>query len=252
MDGPQDRSIYRPGIAEYYRARHLFYLGQLTEAGLVQAETLAASGRNRRAIRELHSLRGERCLARQEPALAVATFQESVRMAREVGRNDPVAEARLALARLRAGMSGDARAEAERLSKAPEELAFALAELWRELGDRDRAVEHALRAHRWAVADGEPYVRRYELDRTRALLAGLGADLPEVPRHDPAKTPPYPWEADVRAFIAKLRAEREAEAEEAKQAADAKATETAKRKAGKPKDCGAGRREAARREGGDP
>ena len=167
-------------------------------------------------------------------------------MAREVGREDPVAEARLALARLRAGMPGDAHAEAERLSTSAGGT-LALAELWRELGDRDRAVEHALRAHRWAVADGEPYVHRYYLDRTRALLAGLGAALPEVPRHDPAKTPPYPWETDVRAFIAKLRADREAkEAAAAKQAAEAKATETAKRKGRKPKD-----REPGGRDGGE-
>ena len=121
---------------------------------------------------------------------------------------------------------------------------LALAELWRELGDRDRATEHAVRAHRFAVADGEPYVHRYYLDRTRALLAELGAALPEVPLHDPAKTPPYPWEADVHAFIAKLRAERAAkEAEAARQAEAAKATETPKRKARKPKDRSTGGRE---------
>ena len=68
-----------------------------------------------------------------------------------------------------------------------------------------------------------------------------------MPRHDPAKTPPYPWEDDVRAFIAKLRAERAAkEAEAARQAEAAKATETPKRKARKPKD-----REPGARDGGE-
>jgi hypothetical protein len=59
-----------------------------------------------------------------------------------------------------------------------------------------------------ATADGEPYVWRYYLDRTRALLAELGATLPEEPRYDPSTTPSYPWEKDVRAVIERLRAER--------------------------------------------
>ena len=66
----------------------------------------------------------------------------------------------------------------------------------------------ALRAHEWAVADGEPYVYRHLLDSTRTLLEELGAELPEVPQHDPASDPPFEWEADVRKMIEELKAER--------------------------------------------
>jgi hypothetical protein len=55
-----------------------------------------------------------------------------------------------------------------------------VAELWWRLREHDHAVEHALRAHRWAVADGEPYVYRYYLDRTRTLLAELGPPQDEI------------------------------------------------------------------------
>jgi tetratricopeptide (TPR) repeat protein len=204
------RAAYRPGDAEGTRARDLFYRGELTEVFLAQAEALARGGRNRSVTRHLYTLRGEWYLARDEPARAVASLTEAVRMAREVGGEVAHPEALLALARLRAGERFDAVGEGERLGKAGDEAALAVAELWRELGDRDRAIEHALRAHRWAVADGEPYVHRYELDRTRALLTEHGAELPEVPRHAPATVKPFPWEKDVRAFIDKLRAEREA------------------------------------------
>jgi hypothetical protein len=98
--------------------------------------------------------------------------------------------------------------EAERLSNAGGGLA--LAELWHALGERDRAIEHALRAHQWSVADGEPYVQRYWLDRTRALLADLGVPLPDVPRYDPAKAHIFSFEAELRVFIDKLKAKRSA------------------------------------------
>jgi hypothetical protein len=208
MSRPRNRAVYRLGDLERYRTADLFYRGELTEKFLVEAERLARDGHNRDAIEEFYRLRGEWCLANKNAASAVENFGELVRMRREVGNDASYAEARLALARLRAGMDVNARGEAERLSKATGGAALAVAELWHELGERDAAVEHALRAHSSAVGDGEPYVYRYYLDRTRALLAELGATLPEVPRYDPSTATPYPWEKDIRALAEKHRAER--------------------------------------------
>ena len=98
----------------------------------------------------------------KEPSLAIEKLGHSVRMARETGGEDVFCEALLALARLRAGERFEARAEAERLSKA-DRGNLAVSELWCELGERDRAVEHALRAHKFYVSDGDPYVLRYYL-----------------------------------------------------------------------------------------
>jgi tetratricopeptide (TPR) repeat protein len=209
----------RFGTLECFRAIDLFYRGELTEDVLARAQTSARNGHNRYAIENLYFLRGEWCLAQREPALAVESFAERVRMSRQVGDEVTSFELLLALARLRAGMDFDIQREAERLSmaisvsdtihirsKARAELA--LGELWHALGEHDSAVEHSLRAHSMATADGEPYVWRYYLDRTRALLAELGATLPEEPRYDPSTTPSYPWEKDVRAVIERLRAER--------------------------------------------
>jgi hypothetical protein len=205
------RAAYRPGSAELWRAVDLFYRGELTEEILTQAEILAKSGRNRHAIQSLQRLRGEWCLKRDQPALAVESLAEAVRMAHEVGHKDERSEAMLALARIRIDEPFDARVGAERLGKTSERAALTVAELWWAVGERDRAVEHALRAHSWVAADGEPYVHRYYLDRARALLTDLGAELPEVPQYDSSKVTPYPWEKDVRVFIDKLRAERVAE-----------------------------------------
>ena len=76
--------------------------------------------------------------------------------------------------------------------------------------DEDNDLLRALAAYRWAWADGEPYVHRYELTKTTELLQQMNVPIPNLPPYDPAKDEPFPWEADVRAAIEKLRAEKEA------------------------------------------
>jgi len=83
-----------------------------------------------------------------------------------------------------------------------------MAALWAALGDTERAKRRAIAAYRWAWADGEPYVWRWELDKARALLEKLGAEVPVLPPYDPAKDPKLPWEDEVRAAIEKLKAAR--------------------------------------------
>ena len=228
MKRPQVRAIYRTGDAEFWHAIDLLRRGELTEAMLMQAEELAREGHNHGAIRSLNQTWGEWYLSRGEPSLAIEKLGHAVRMAREIGSEDGFSEAMLALARLRAGERFDARGEAERLSKTGWGT-LALAELWWKLGARDRAVEHALRAHKFYVSDGEPYLWRYRLDRTRALLAELGVPLPEIPKYDPAKAKIYPWEKDVRAFIDKLKAKRKRAQTKKSEPGDVK-TSKAKRK----------------------
>jgi tetratricopeptide (TPR) repeat protein len=216
MKRPSDRAIYRQGEAEFWHADYLLRRGELTEEILVQAETAVRGGHSHHYISMLYQMRGEWYLRRGELSFAIEQLGHAVRKAREADDEDIFSGALLALARLRAGDRFDAHAEAERLSKAGAG-SIAVAELWRELGDRDRAIDHALRAHEICIGDGEPFVFRHLLDRTRALLSELGAPLPEVPKYDPAKAKIYPWEKDVRAFIEKLKAERtEKEKKEAK------------------------------------
>lgn len=203
---PHDIGIYRPGDAELLHARHCFRLGRLSDVVLTDAERIATEGRNRRVIRDLAALRG-RWLVEQGREEAIAPLQHAIAMARAVGQEDVGAEAALALARLRSGDREGARAEAEALDACGEAAALYLAQVWAELGERERAIAAARRAHDWAVGDGEPYVYRWELTRARGLLAELGAELPEVPVHDPASLPKFDWEPKLRAMIARIEAE---------------------------------------------
>jgi tetratricopeptide (TPR) repeat protein len=170
---------------------------------------LVQASRHRHGARFIARVRGQYHLLRDEADKAVDSFDDAVRMAREVGFKDARAEAWLALARLRADEAFDARGDAVRLDHEPGRPALAVAELWQELGETERAIAAALRAHEWAVADGEPYVFRYELNRSRALLEGLGTEPPRVPEYDPTSDPPFDWEADVRKMIEELEARRE-------------------------------------------
>ena len=219
------RRGYRNGTAEYERAADLYYRGALTEALLVEVETLCRKGRNRHNLCNCLSLRGQWHLSRDEPDLAIGPFNETLRLYREAGQEGREDEVWLALARLRAGYPVDAHAVAKRLdNKSGKIPTLAIVELWCDLGELERASAAALCAHKYACGDGEPYVHRYNLDRADALLRKLGKTPPEVPKHDPENDEVFDWEDEVRALIKKTREEREkreqeeAESEEKKPA----------------------------------
>ena len=138
------------------------------------------------------------------------SFAEAVRMARESGIADAESETGLALAKHHLGQLAEPRREAERLARMRKPAHRTLAQLWLALGDAAQAKPHALAAYKWAWADGEPYVHRYELTKTTELLQQMNVEIPNLPPYDPAKDEPFPWEADVRAAIDRLRAEKEA------------------------------------------
>lgn len=48
------------------------------------------------------------------------------------------------------------------------------------------------------------------LTKSTELLRELNVPIPDLPPYDPAKDPPFPWEAEVEAVIARLRAEKAA------------------------------------------
>ena len=201
------RNIYRSGEAEYGYARFRFWQGDLREEHLAHAEQLAKAGRSRAVIRNLHRLRGEWQLEQGQWALAAESLHEAVRMAREIGQSDTVAETLLAVARFHLNQLPDPEHEAEQLAEAKKPFHRGLAELWLLIGDTEQAKKHALAAYEWAWADGEPYVHRYELNKARALLDQLGAEIPKLPPYDPAKDEKLPWEDEVVSAIEKLRAE---------------------------------------------
>jgi hypothetical protein len=206
------RAVYRQGMAEEYFAHFHYRQDKIKEAQISATTALAEQDGNRQTVRTLHGLRGLWRLERGEWLLAAISYTEAVTLAREVRLVDTVSETGLALAKCHLGhLTGEeAWSEAERLAGLRNPAHRGLALLWQTLGDLDQAKHHALAAYRWAWADGEPYVDRYELTKTTELLNTLGVPIPNLPPYDPTKDEPFPWEADVRAAIEKLKAEKEA------------------------------------------
>jgi hypothetical protein len=211
-----ERHSYRRGQAEKGYARFHFWQGSLQEAHLAEAERLAAQGKDRSVIRSLHRLRGDWRLTQGEWALAAASYQEAVHLARDTRSViDADSETGLALAKQHLGQLADPREEAERLAQLRNPAHRLLGMLWLAIGDTEKAKHHALAAYKDAWADGEPYVDRYELSQTTELLRQMNVPIPNLPPYDPTKDEKLPWEDEVRAAIEKLRAKKEAKKGEA-------------------------------------
>ncbi|GIF46529.1 uncharacterized protein DUF4062 [Asanoa ferruginea] len=208
MNLPSYLGIQRPGAIETSYATLQYHRGLLAESDLASAEELARGGRNRPDRRALHTLRGRWLLDQGRYAEAADTFSDALQMERETTLAAPEAEAWLALASVHLGQSADARDAAARISAQLRPPHLPLAELWHALRDPERATAHALEAYRWAWADGEPYVRRFELDRATALLTTLNIKAPSLPPYDQVQDPELPWTAEIDRAIEELQRRR--------------------------------------------
>ncbi|MBS1830833.1 MAG: DUF4062 domain-containing protein [Acidobacteria bacterium] len=202
------KDAHRPGGAEGDFAWARFCQGTLEEKALVAAEDLARGGKSGDITIDLHYLRGLWCVEKGDWEHAMKCFGAAVTMDRAVNGNDPRYATCLALAKFQRGQLPEASMEAEHLANAKRVAHQPLAELWLVLGDREKATHHALQAYREAWADGEPYVYRWELNKAKALLEKLGVEPPVLPQYDPEKDGKYPYEDEVNAAIAELRAQK--------------------------------------------
>lgn len=200
---PVKRATYRPGDAERQLCWLRFFQGTVTDQLLRSAESSAGSGNNRSATRDLCWLQGEFSLQRGNLREAIASFQNHIEMTQTAGMSATGVEARLALALAKKGDAEQARRILDDVRESGGDVN--LAELYLELGDREKARHHTLASYKWFWADGPTYSRWWELKRCRAVLVALGEPEPKLPAYDPKTAKPIPHEADVRALIAKLK-----------------------------------------------
>jgi hypothetical protein len=202
-------------LAAHHRAVHLFSSGALTEGILAEAEKLSAAARSATSIRNLCALRGAWRAERGDWSGAEMDLQNAVAQARKVGVVDGRSEIFLTLARYHLGRISDSDEVAEQLSAdAGPECQEYLAQLWLALGRQDRATLHARAAYEWAWADGEPFVRRRELDRVRGIFRLLDSAPPRLTSFDPTKMEPLRWEGDARRAIEAMHLRKDSEAKQ--------------------------------------
>jgi tetratricopeptide (TPR) repeat protein len=205
---PQSRARYLPGPWEAYRVRLRVYQNRLDDETIQVAMTTAEEDNNRVLVRHLLGLEGFWLLRKGRFAEAEAAYEQAIAMARESGVPRAEHEAERGIAKANQGKIGDARETAERLELLEHPPSVSLAELYLALGDRAKALEHVKGGYRWAWAEGSPYVRWWYLQRCRAVLEALGEPEPQLPAFDPSQAMPLPFEAELRAFLEELKAEK--------------------------------------------
>jgi hypothetical protein len=200
---------YRPGDAERVSCLSQFYQGTLTESDWRLGYELAVQHRNVISQHCFLALRSEWLLTMYQAGPALDAIDESLKIVNRLGTPSPDYHDLRAWALAKLGRADDARAELAN----GEQRRYA-AEAWLILGDREQARTCTLNACRWAWGEGPPYIHWYELERSRALLRELGEPEPQLPPFDPSKVKPIPYEAEIRAAIAKLKAKNEAQSSE--------------------------------------
>lgn len=156
--------------------------------------------------RKLSYARGLMALRDGRVDEAINFFAEAARIGYEQGLRD--ADAWGGLARAHAE-KGDLHQALRIIQDGVDDHGYSAAVVYLANGDHAAAKEAALEFYTWAWAQGEPYVRRWELEQARNILQQLGEPEPQLPIWDEANYVPFEHEDKVIEYIEKLKRERE-------------------------------------------
>jgi tetratricopeptide (TPR) repeat protein len=187
---------YPLGSFEYSRALLLLQLGELSEPEIAIAEAAASPN----ILLEVYRMSGHWYAGQGCWAYARQVFAKAVALAREQGLVNS-SEVDLDTARAHLGELGNGEQVGLEHEKNYADAPRELADFWLAIGNKAKAVPHALAAYRLAWDGGEPYVYRYRLNRARLLLEKLGESIPDLPPYNPADHHPFDWETDINRFI---------------------------------------------------
>jgi tetratricopeptide (TPR) repeat protein len=168
-----------------------------------RAWELAINKRNEREFISSARLQGEAALGLNNLVTADERLHHALTRARMVNLSEDELPALVALAELRRrqGELGAARELLgdvwEAAERGPYPLFHAdaccvLAEVERDGGNVEKAVEAARKAYGLAWCDGPPFAYHWGLERARRLLKELGAEEPLMPAFDESKFEPMP------------------------------------------------------------
>ena len=122
-------------------------------------------------------------------------------MSQMVGLEVGTLEARLALAKIRAGQSDQAMEICERLNESDNAPKVELGLPYFELGQHDRARDCAVAGYKKSWGNGPPYARWWELRECSKVLELVGEPEPQLPRFDPNNVVRLPYQDEIKLFI---------------------------------------------------
>jgi tetratricopeptide (TPR) repeat protein len=195
---PRYRSTFWLSRAYCYYTEMLFHRGMDVTNALDQARKSAFESENPTSINTVHYLDGELALKNRQFDEALKHFQNMHTLAQKTGTFSDTQKALGATARVYAAQGKALEVEEILIGGIPD---LDAAEVHFQLGNHEKASEHAVKAYQWAWADGETFVRHYELQRARELLEKLGTALPSV--HTRQKLP-IPYKNEILALIQEM------------------------------------------------
>jgi tetratricopeptide (TPR) repeat protein len=192
-------------LPDEYQAMRDYWFGHFKDSydwaskALAHCEVIRFERGMIRAMR----LQGEAALGLNDLATADERLHHALTRARTVNNVEEELPALVALAELRRrqGELGTARELLddvwEAAERGPYPLVHAdawcvLAEVEKDEGKLDKAIDAAGKAYRLAWCDGPPFAYHWGLEKARALLKELGAGEPELPAFDASKFEPMP------------------------------------------------------------
>jgi len=196
----------------YYQAEMHFQRGQDPTAMLEQT---IGYGRSTLAIMWVYGLYILYYLQVDDIPQAIHYAEEAIKLARRSGSAYLARYlARLARVKAKQGLFDDAislineawRGTVVKFDEA--ELYNSATEVYRAMGDTDKATENAVNAYEIAWADGPPYINWYELETAKAHLDALGVPYPDMPAFDESKMDKLPYEDELRAYLEELKKEK--------------------------------------------
>jgi tetratricopeptide (TPR) repeat protein len=208
LQASPDDAVKTQPFTFIFAARLLWGQGQDPTPLLAEALRREHEDRFLFAQREAQQLAGEVAFAHGDLSQAKDVWQEAYTIAQREGA--PLGHYLAALARVHAAQQDGEQAKAligEALAQGGQHVALAAVEVYTALSEPAEAKRYVDTAYREAWADGPPYAFYFELQRIRAALKTLGLPEPQLPPFDPARIPPLPDEAEIRAFIEELKRE---------------------------------------------
>ena len=191
-------------IDAHHYAVHMFMRGELKAEHLTKAEELSHSAKSALGKRNLCGLRGFWELSNNDMGAAKQSLQDAISLAHKAGKIDRRSEIYLAIVKHKLGELSDSALIAEQFEYNLDAVCFyPLGELWYEIGNINAARKHALAAYRWALADGEPFVRRFELTKSTELLKKIAEVVSVPPKYSPNQDSVALWEDTVSVLISK-------------------------------------------------
>lgn len=210
--------VVERAFALHHYALHLFLQGSLVEEALKEAEDLSRLLESPLGIRNLCALRGFWSVEKGDWESARSSLQMAVTLAHKANKIDRRSEIQLAIANHYLGKLPNASQVAEDFASGAEGWCQRhLAQLWFVIGNHTEARKHAIAAYHWAWADGEPFVRLNELNKTLKLITQLGEEPPALKPYDSAMMTKLDYEENITQAIQRLR--NKAAAEKAAKAA---------------------------------